>query len=53
MEEAMHRRGLEAFSILSPNPTPRPKRAIRALVRFDGTIGKVNRKKDKGKGRQI
>jgi hypothetical protein len=38
---------------LSPTPALRPKRAIRALVRFDETIGKANGKKDKGKGRQI
>jgi hypothetical protein len=53
VEEAVYRRGPEAFSISSPTPAPRPKRATRAPVRFDGTIGKANRKKDKGKGRQM
>jgi hypothetical protein len=51
VEEAIYRRGLEAFFILSPTPIPRPERATRALVRFDETVGKVNRKKNKGKGR--
>jgi hypothetical protein len=37
----------------SPTPAPRPKRAIRALARFDRTVSKANRKKDKGKGRQM
>jgi len=50
-EESICRRGLEAPSISSPTPAPRPKRAIRALARFDGTISKANGKKDKGKGR--
>jgi hypothetical protein len=49
----MYRRGLEAFSISSSTLVPRPKRATRALVRFDGTVVKANKKKDKGKGRQI
>ena len=35
--------------MLSPTFTLRPKRAIRALVRFNGIMGKG--KKDKGKGR--
>jgi hypothetical protein len=48
----VYRRGLEAFSISSPTPILRLKRVIRALVRFDGTVSKVNGKKDKGKGRQ-
>jgi hypothetical protein len=37
--------------MLSPTPTPRPKRATKALVRFDGIVGKE--KKNKGKGRQM
>ena len=37
----------------SLTPTPRLKRAIRAPARFNRIIGKVNKKKDKGKGRQI
>jgi hypothetical protein len=53
IEESIYRRGPEAPSISSPTPAPRPKRAIRALARFDGTISKANGKKDKGKGRQI
>jgi len=53
VEEAMCRRGLKAFFISSPTLVPRLKRATRALVRFDGTVGKANEKKDKGKGRQI
>jgi hypothetical protein len=39
--------------MLSPTPALRPKRAIKALVRFNGTMGKANKKKDKGKGRQM
>jgi hypothetical protein len=35
----------------SPTPALRPKRAIRALARFNRTIGKVIEKKNKGKGR--
>jgi hypothetical protein len=50
-EESIRRRGPEAPFILSPTPAPRPKRAIRALARFNGTISKANGKKDKGKGR--
>jgi hypothetical protein len=53
IEESICRRGPEAPSILSPTPAPRPKRATRAPARFNGTIGKVIGKKDKGKGRQI
>jgi len=49
----MRRRGPEAFSMSSPTPAPRPKRATRAPVRFDRTVGKANGKKDKGKGRQM
>jgi hypothetical protein len=49
----MHGRGPSAPPWLSPSPAPRPKRATRALARFDGTVGKANRKKDKGKGRQM
>ena len=52
-EESMCRRGLDAPPMLSPIPAPRPKRATRAPVRFDGTVGKVIGKKDKGKGRQM
>jgi hypothetical protein len=37
----------------SPTPTSRPKRATRAPVRFNGTIGKVIEKKNKGKRRQM
>jgi hypothetical protein len=39
----------------SPTPAPRPKRATRAPARFNRTIGigKVIRKKNKGKGREI
>ena len=47
----MCRRGPEAFSISSPTLALRLKRATRAPVRFDGTVCKVNGKKDKGKGR--
>jgi hypothetical protein len=50
IEESIYKRG-EAPSILSPTPTLRLKRATKALVRFNGTIGKVIEKKDKGKGR--
>ena len=35
----------------SLTPASRPKRAIRAPVRFNGIMGKG--KKDKGKGRQM
>jgi hypothetical protein len=49
----MRRRGPEAFSMSSLTPAPRPKRATRAPVRFDRTVGKANGKKDKGKGRQM
>jgi len=52
-EESIHRRGPEAPSMSSPTPTPRPKRAIRAPARFNGTVSKANGKKDKGKGRQM
>jgi hypothetical protein len=52
IEESIHKRG-EAPPILSPTPASRPKRATRALARFNGTIGKVIGKKDKRKGRQI
>jgi hypothetical protein len=41
------------MTALSPTPAPRPKRATRAPVRFNETMGKANREKDKGKGRQI
>ena len=51
IEESIHRRGPEGPSILSPTPAPRPKRVIKAPARFNGTISKANRKKDKGKGR--
>jgi hypothetical protein len=53
IEESIYRRGPEAPPILSPTPAPRPKRAAKALARFNGTVGKANRKKDKGKGRQM
>jgi hypothetical protein len=49
-EESICRRG-EAPPMSSPTPALRLKRAIRALVRFDGIVGKG--KKDKGKGRQM
>jgi hypothetical protein len=52
-EESIRRRGLEAPPISSPTPAPRPKRATRALARFNRTIGKVMGKKNKGKGRQM
>jgi hypothetical protein len=52
IEESICKRG-EAPPILSPTPALRPKRATRALARFNRTIGKVIEKKDKGKGRQI
>jgi hypothetical protein len=39
--------------MLSPTPAPRPKRAIRALARFNRIVSKANGKKDKGKGRQM
>ena len=51
-EETIRRRG-EAPLMSSPTPAPRPKRATRAPVRFDRTVGKANGKKDKGKGRQM
>ena len=47
-EESICRRG-EAPPMLFPTPALRPKRATRALVRFNGIVGKG--KKDKGKGR--
>jgi hypothetical protein len=50
IEESIYRRG-EAPPILSPTPALRPKRATKALARFNRTIGKVIEKKDKGKGR--
>ena len=53
IEESVSRRGLEAPPILSPTPTPRSKRAIKALARFNRTVSKANGKKDKGKGRQM
>jgi hypothetical protein len=53
IEESIHRRGLEGPSILLPTPILRPKRVVKAPARFNRTIGKANRKKDKGKGRQI
>ena len=52
-EESIRRRGPEAPSMSSPTPAPRPKRATRAPARFNGTVGKVIGKKDKGKGRQM
>ena len=51
IEESICRRGLLAPPRSSPTLAPRPKRATRALARFNGTIGKVIGKKDKGKGR--
>jgi hypothetical protein len=53
VEESIYRRGLDASPMLSLTLTPRLKRATRALVRFNRTIGKVIEKKDKGKERQI
>jgi hypothetical protein len=52
IEESIYKRG-EAPLILSPTPASRPKRATKALARFNRTIGKVIGKKDKRKGRQI
>jgi hypothetical protein len=52
VEESVSRRGLEPL-MSSPTPAPRPKRAIRAPVRFNGTVSKASGKKDKGKGRQF
>jgi hypothetical protein len=49
-EESIYRRGLSAPRS-SPTPALRPRRATRAPARFNRTIGKANRKKDKGKGR--
>jgi hypothetical protein len=49
----MCKRGLEALPMSSPTPAPRPKRATKAPVRFDETVDKANKKKDKGKGRQM
>ena len=53
IKESIYRRGLNAPSILSLIPALRPKRAIKALVRFNKTINKVIRKKNKGKERYI
>ena len=53
MEESVYKRGLLAPPRLSPTPALRPKRATRAPARFNKTMGKANRKKDKGKRRQI
>jgi len=53
IEESMRKRSPKTLLISSPTPAPRPKRATRAPVRFDGTVGKANGKKDKGKGRQM
>jgi hypothetical protein len=36
-----------------PTPALRPKRATRALARFNKTVSKAGGKKDKGKGRQV
>ena len=52
IEESICRRG-EAPPMLSPTPALRPKRATRALARFNRTVGKVIGKKNKGKGRQM
>jgi hypothetical protein len=52
IEESIRRRG-EAPPMSSPTPASRPKRATRAPARFNGTVGKVIGKKDKGKGRQM
>jgi hypothetical protein len=49
-KESIYKRG-EAPLILSPTPALKLKRATKALARFNKTIGKVIRKKDKGKGR--
>ena len=53
VEEAIRKRSLEALFISSSTLILRLKRAIKAPVRFNGTVGKVNKKKDKGKGRQM
>jgi hypothetical protein len=53
IEESIYRRGPKAPFILSPTPTLRPKRATRAPVRFNRTVGKAIGKKNKGKRRQI
>jgi hypothetical protein len=52
VEESIYRRGPSAPRS-SPTPALRPKRATRAPARFNRTIDKANRKKDKGKERQI
>jgi hypothetical protein len=41
------------MTALSPTPALRPKRATRAPARFNGTVDKANRKKDKGKERRM
>ena len=48
-EESIRRRGLSAPLISSPTHAQRPKRATRAPARFNGTVAK----KDKGKERQM
>ena len=53
VEESVARRGLDAPLISSLTLALRPKRTTRAPARFDGTVGKANGKKDKGKGRQM
>jgi hypothetical protein len=49
----VYKRGLKGPSTLSPILIPRLKRVIKAPARFDKTISKASRKKDKGKRRQI
>ena len=53
VEEAIRKRSPEALSISSSTLILRLKRVIKAPVKFNGTVSKVNKKKDKGKGRQM
>ena len=53
VEESVARRGLDAPLISSLTLALRPKRTTRAPARFDETVSKAGRKKDKGKGRQM
>jgi hypothetical protein len=53
VEESIYRRGLEGPFILLLTLVLRLKRVVKALARFNKAVSKANRKKDKGKGRQI
>ena len=53
IEESVRKRGPSAPLRSSLTLALRLKRATRAPARFDGTVGKANGKKDKGKGRQM